>query len=87
MRGPWSSSFGLHLVESEMNGGKGLSVRDVNGKIKGEDRGKQDESQKASTSVGDAKIGKLKRNGAKPDKDGGDGGHDGKHSKKVAFAH
>jgi hypothetical protein len=37
--------------------------------------------------VGDAKIGKPKRNGAKPDKDGGDGGHDGQHSKKVAFAH
>ena len=28
MRGPWESSFGLHLVESQMNGpGRGLSVR------------------------------------------------------------
>jgi hypothetical protein len=26
MRGPWTSSFGLHPVESQMNGGKGLSV-------------------------------------------------------------
>jgi Mn-containing catalase len=61
MRGPWNTSFGLHLVESQMNGGKGLSVQDVNGKIAGEDRGKQDEAQKASTSVGDAKIGKPKK--------------------------
>src|ERR1700729_1203499 len=33
MRGPWATSFGLHPVESEMNGGKGLSVEDINGKI------------------------------------------------------
>src|ERR1700709_2808704 len=36
MRGPWSSSFGLRPVESEMNGGKGLSVEDIDGKIDGE---------------------------------------------------
>jgi Mn-containing catalase len=58
MRGPWETSFGLHLVESQMNGGKGLSVGDVNGKIAGEDRGKQDEAQKATTSVGDEALGK-----------------------------
>jgi Mn-containing catalase len=58
MRGPWETSFGLHLVESPMNGGKGLSVGDVNGKIAGEDRGKQDEAQKATTSVADEALGK-----------------------------
>jgi Mn-containing catalase len=50
MRGPWNSSFGLHPVESQMAGGKGLSVGDINGKINGEDRGKQDDAQKATTS-------------------------------------
>ncbi len=58
MRGPWTSSFGLRLVESQMNGGKGLSVGDVNGKIDGEDRGKQDEAQKATTSAADEALGK-----------------------------
>jgi Mn-containing catalase len=58
MRGPWTTSHGLHLIESQMNGGKGLSVGDVNGKIEGEDRGKQDDAQKATTSPGDAAIGK-----------------------------
>jgi Mn-containing catalase len=58
MRGPWESSFGLHLVESQLNRGKGLSVGDVNGKITGEDRGKQDEAQKATTSVADEAFGK-----------------------------
>jgi Mn-containing catalase len=58
MRGPWSSSFGLHPVESEMVGGQGLSVGDINGKIEGEDRGKQDEAQKAITSPDGAAIGK-----------------------------
>jgi Mn-containing catalase len=56
MHGPWQTSFGLHPVDSELTGGKGLSVGDVNGKIKGEDRGKQDSGSKATTSpkVGDA---------------------------------
>jgi Mn-containing catalase len=58
MHGPWTSSFGLHAVESQMNGGKGLSVGDIDGKINGEDRGKQDEAQKATTSVADEAIGK-----------------------------
>ena len=57
MRGPWSSSFGLRPVESEMNGGKGLSIGDINGKIDGEDRGKQDDTQKATTSAADEAIG------------------------------
>jgi Mn-containing catalase len=58
MRGPWTAANGLQLVDSQMNGGKGLSVEDVNGKIDGEDRGKQDEAQKATTSPGDQAIGK-----------------------------
>jgi Mn-containing catalase len=58
MRGPWTTSFGLHPVESEITGGKGLSVGDINGKIEGEDRGKQDDAQKASTSPGNDAIGK-----------------------------
>jgi Mn-containing catalase len=57
MRGPWTSSFGLHPVESELNGGKGLSIEDIDGKIAGEDRGKQDDAQKATTSAADEAIG------------------------------
>lgn len=60
MRGPWTSSFGLHPVESQIVEGKGLSVGDINGKIDGEDRGKQDDSQKATTSPGTEAIGKAK---------------------------
>lgn len=58
MRGPWTSSFGLHLVDSKRDGGPGLSVGDINGKIEGEDRGKQDEAQKATTSPRNEAIGK-----------------------------
>ena len=58
MRGPWTAMNGLHVVESQMAGGKGLSVGDVNGKIDGEDRGRQDEAPKATTSPGDEPIGK-----------------------------
>jgi Mn-containing catalase len=50
-------SFGLRPVESEMNGGKGLSVGDIDSKIDGEDRGKQDDAQKATTSAADEAIG------------------------------
>jgi Mn-containing catalase len=52
MRGPWTASFGLHPVESEMMGGPGLSVGDIDGKVPGEDRGKQDSAAKATTSPG-----------------------------------
>jgi Mn-containing catalase len=59
MRGPWESAYGLHLVEPKMEApGGGLSVRDIDGKIAGEDRGKQDDAQKATTSVGDNALGK-----------------------------
>ena len=53
MRGPWNTMHGLHLVEPKMDvPGGGLSVRDINGKLTGEDRGKQDDAQKATTSPG-----------------------------------
>jgi Mn-containing catalase len=58
MRGPWTAMNGLHVVESQMVGGKGLSVGDIDGKIDGEDRGRQDEAPKATTSPGDEAIGK-----------------------------
>jgi len=64
MRGPWQTSFGLQPVESQMAGGKGLSVGDINGKIQGEDRGKQDDAQKTTTSVGPDAIG-MKASAAK----------------------
>jgi Mn-containing catalase len=51
MRGPWQTSFGLQPVESNMNGGPGLSVGDISGTEGQEDRGKQDLGQKATTSV------------------------------------
>ncbi|MEO6965194.1 MAG: manganese catalase family protein [Acidobacteriaceae bacterium] len=55
--GPWTSSFGLHLVESQMSGGKGLSVHDVDGRLDGEDRGVQDEAPKANTSPFNGVVG------------------------------
>jgi Mn-containing catalase len=57
MRGPWSSSFGLRLVDATGETGDGLSVRQISGKIPGEDRGKQDEAQKATSSVGKEAMG------------------------------
>jgi Mn-containing catalase len=50
MRGPWQSAFGLHPIESEMEGGPGLSIQDINGTEGQEERGKQDLGQKAATS-------------------------------------
>jgi len=50
MRGPWQTSFGLHPVESEMNGGPGLSVDDIHGTEDQEERGRQDSGKKATTS-------------------------------------
>src|ERR1700684_2523875 len=50
MRGPWQTASDLHPVESEMNGGPGLAIEDVNGTEGQEERGKQDGAQKAVTS-------------------------------------
>ena len=49
MRGPWQTSFGLRPVESELKGGPGLSVGDINGVVPGEDRGKQDAGRPTTT--------------------------------------
>ncbi len=51
MRGPWQTSFGMHPVDSEMSGGKGLSVDDVDGIAGAEGRGKQDAGLKAKTAT------------------------------------
>jgi Mn-containing catalase len=51
MTGPWQTSFGLHPVESQMAGGKGLSVGSVDGVGGYEARGKQDEAPKATTAT------------------------------------
>jgi len=58
VRGPWTNSHGLHLVESQLTGGEGLSINQIDGKLKGEERGIQDEAPKATTSVGTKAIGK-----------------------------
>lgn len=52
MRGPWNSMHGLHVVESPMVGGQGLSEGDIHGAIPGEARGKQDDAPKTTTSPG-----------------------------------
>ena len=51
MRGPWQTSFGLKPVESEMAGGKGLSIDDIDGIAGAEGRGKQDAGLKAKTAT------------------------------------
>jgi len=51
MRGPWQTSFGLSPVESQMNGGEGLSVDAIDGVAGAEARGKQDDGQKATTAT------------------------------------
>jgi Mn-containing catalase len=43
-------------------------VADINGKIPGEDRGKQDDAQKATTSAGQKAIGKSGSASKKPSK-------------------
>lgn len=49
MHGPWQTSYGLSPVDSEMVGGQGLSIDLVDGKLPGEDRGKQDAARRATT--------------------------------------
>jgi Mn-containing catalase len=51
MHGPWQTSFGLQPVESQMNGGKGLSIGSVDGVAGYEARGKQDSGQKSTTAT------------------------------------
>ena len=69
MRGPWTSAYGLHLVEPKRDvPGGGLSVQDIDGKIPGEERGKQDEAQKAATSPANEKIATKNAAGSKSSK-------------------
>jgi Mn-containing catalase len=42
MRGPWSTAHGLHVVESQLVGGPGLSINKIDGIAGAEDRGNQD---------------------------------------------
>lgn len=59
MRGPWTTLHGLHVVDPKMDApGGGLSIQTINGKIEGEERGKQDEAQKTTTSPAEETIGK-----------------------------
>ena len=90
MRGPWQTSFGLHPVESNMNGGPGLSVSDVSGTESQEERGKQDTGQKASTSAFDEALsqtqpstGKAGLNNRGSKTNGSSNGHKSKKLAKV----
>lgn len=49
MRGPWTSAHGLTLVQSELAGGEGLAVGEVNGVAGPEERGKQDSGKRTTT--------------------------------------
>lgn len=66
MNGPWRSAYGLTVVEPQIERpGGGLSVGDINGKLPGEERGRQDEAPKATTSPGEDAIGKKESKGIK----------------------
>jgi len=58
VQGPWTNSHGMHLVESQMNEGEGLSIDEVDGKLPGEERGIQDDAPKETTSVAKDALGK-----------------------------
>src|ERR1700749_4908931 len=49
MRGPWTKSHGVHVVESQLVGGKGLSIGKVDGIAGDEARGKQDATPTTTT--------------------------------------
>jgi manganese catalase len=50
MHGPWTKAHGLHLVESQLINGKGLTIEQVRGVAGPEKRGKQD-STSATTAA------------------------------------
>src|SRR6201996_5390005 len=56
MRGPWTTANGLHLVESQLVGGPGLSVDKVKGTAGPEERGKQDQTQQTTTAPDRAEL-------------------------------
>jgi Mn-containing catalase len=49
MHGPWMSKHGLYTVNSQMAGGKGLSVDLIDGIAGPEERGQQDSTTRATT--------------------------------------
>jgi Mn-containing catalase len=49
MHGPWQSRNGLHVVQSQMTGGQGLSVDQIDGVAGAEERGQQDSAPRATT--------------------------------------
>jgi Mn-containing catalase len=49
MHGSWHTKNGLHVVQSQMEGGKGLSVNLIDGVAGPEERGKQDSAPHATT--------------------------------------
>jgi len=49
MRGPWTKAYGLTMVDSELTGGEGLAIDEVNGVAGPEERGKQDSAPRTST--------------------------------------
>jgi Mn-containing catalase len=55
-QGPWQTSYGLKPVESEIEGGEGLSVEDIDGILPGEHRGLQDQGQKTTTAPDEAEL-------------------------------
>lgn len=58
---PGRRHLGSTRSHSQTNGGNGLSVSDIKG-IYGEDRAKQEEAQKATTSPSEEAIGKSATN-------------------------
>jgi len=85
MRGPWQTSFGLHPVDSEMNGGPGLSIGEVYGTEDKEDRGKQDMGQKATTSPFTEALSQTSPSTNKPGLGNASNGHsngNGRNSRK-----
>jgi Mn-containing catalase len=74
MHGPWQTSFGLHPIESQMNGGQGLSVGAVDGVAGYEARGKQDSAQKATTAT------KIQTVDKKPIPENGDAAQTGRQA-------
>jgi Mn-containing catalase len=95
MRGPWQTSFGLHPVDSQLTGGQGLSIGDIHGTEGKEERGRQDSSQKATTSAFAEALSQtspstnkpgLNTNGSsadKPESSNGKGATNGHKSKKA----
>ncbi len=83
MLGPWQTSFGLHPVESNMNGGPGLSVQDIDGTEDQEARGKQDQGPKATTSPFAEALSQTEPSTKKPGRGGAHAPRASKAAKRV----